>query len=112
MSKFDTKNWQIRILEALFKVVKEHGPLSASDLNDLTIDELNVCEHDRRIRHGKTTALRYRINWERKALEQVGYLSRTDGPGPKLWCLGPGGEVFSVISGQEVLQTLSAMNNA
>ena len=105
MSKYDRMPFQARLIEKLFDVVKRNGEMSAREINRQVLAELP----DAPFSSEEETRIRYRLNWERKQLEQVGYLMRVNGT--QDWRLGPGGEVVGRIDGAEVIATRSRMDS-
>ena len=104
MSKYDRMPFQARLIEKLFEVVKKNGRMSAKRINSEVLAELP----DTPFSVEEAKRIRYRLNWERKQLEQVGYLARVEGT--RDWKLGPGGEIFNRIDGAEVIATRSRMD--
>jgi len=102
MSKFDTNKWQWILIEEQFQLLKQHGELTGSDLNDMVIQKLNL-----RLNKDDERAIRYRMNWERRLLADLGFFEHA---GSKfVWKIGPGGEYLNTVNGNDLIKARLAL---
>lgn len=107
MSKFDEEAWQWRIVEKQFDIIRSIGPICVSALDEVVMYKLHVTKADRRIQHGRTAALKYRMAWARMALRESGYI---ESPCRGVWkATEVGAKQRRGVYGPEVLKTARAL---